>query len=167
MSVGRFQVMALLQAARAHALGLDDSAARSWGLNRAIFYAAAKRGFKSTAPLKTASQPGAQIAATLEAPEEFHLGDEKAYKTESEAGTLVFTFGGKTQTEEEFKARIASRFGETYEKAWTESIELMQDFGPEVLLSQTKFFEHVYKPRRDVLAAEWSEMASRKRSTKK
>jgi hypothetical protein len=107
------------------------------------------------------------MPGTPEAPEEFHLGDEKAYKAESEPGAMVFTFGGKAQTEEEFKARIASRFGDTFEKAWSDAIELMQDFGPEVLLSQTKFFEHVYKPRRDVLAAKWSEMASRKRSTRK
>jgi len=38
--------MALLQAARAHVLGLPLESAYSWGLNKAIFYAAAKRGFK-------------------------------------------------------------------------------------------------------------------------
>ena len=46
MAVGRFQVMTLLQAARAHVLGLPLESAYSWGLNRAIFIAAAKRGFK-------------------------------------------------------------------------------------------------------------------------
>lgn len=167
MSVGRFQVMALLQAARAHTLGLDDSAARSWGLNRAIFYAAAKRGFKSTAPLRPAPRPGAQAPVPEEAPEEFRLGDEKAYKAESEPGALVFTFGGKTQTEGEFKARIASRFGTSYEKAWAEALNLMDDFDREVLLSQSKFFEQVYKPRRDELAAKWSEMAVGSRKTPK
>ena len=44
--VGRFQVMATLQAARARTLGLDLDEAKSWGLNRAVFYAAAKRGFR-------------------------------------------------------------------------------------------------------------------------
>jgi hypothetical protein len=42
--VGRFQVMALLQAVRAKALGYPLDEAESFGLNRAIFYAAAKRG---------------------------------------------------------------------------------------------------------------------------
>ena len=37
MTVGRFQVMAILQAARARELGLPESRAKSWGLNRAIF----------------------------------------------------------------------------------------------------------------------------------
>ena len=45
--VGRFQVMAVLQAARALCLGLSEDSSKSWGLNRAIFYAAAKRGFKA------------------------------------------------------------------------------------------------------------------------
>jgi hypothetical protein len=165
MSVGRFQVMALLQAARAHTLGLDERAARSWGLNRAIFYAAAKRGFKSTVPIKSAVQPGGSAAALSEVSEEFRLGDEKAYKAGSE--DLVFTFGGKAQTEEEFKARIASRFGTSYEKAWVEALELMEDFDPDVLLSQSKFFEQVYKPRRDDLATKWTEMAEGSRKSSK
>ncbi|HUO43055.1 MAG TPA: hypothetical protein VMU35_08765 [Methylomirabilota bacterium] len=49
MKIGRFQVMAILQAARAKQLGLPINEAKSWGLNRAIFYAAAKRGFKGKA----------------------------------------------------------------------------------------------------------------------
>jgi len=44
MSVGRFQVIATLQAARAFVLGFPIESAKSWGLNRAIFYAAAKKG---------------------------------------------------------------------------------------------------------------------------
>ena len=46
MRIGRFQVMATLQAARAFTLGLPLESAKSFGLNRAIFYAAAKRGFR-------------------------------------------------------------------------------------------------------------------------
>src|SRR3989442_12894480 len=42
--VGRFQVMAPLQAARAKTLGLPTASAKSWGLKRAIYYAAANRG---------------------------------------------------------------------------------------------------------------------------
>ena len=45
MTVGRFQVMATLQAARGHVLGYRLDEAQSLGLDRAIFYAAAKRGF--------------------------------------------------------------------------------------------------------------------------
>ena len=42
--------MATLQAARAYVLGMDLASAKSWGLNRAIFYAAAKRGFIKAKP---------------------------------------------------------------------------------------------------------------------
>ena len=44
--INRFCVMATLQAARAHLLGLKLDEAYSWGLTKAIFFAAAKRGFK-------------------------------------------------------------------------------------------------------------------------
>jgi len=37
--LGRFQVMALLQAIRYYLLAGDLERAKSWGLNRAIFYA--------------------------------------------------------------------------------------------------------------------------------
>lgn len=163
MSVGRFQVMALLQAARAHVLGLDEGSARSWGLNRAIFYAAAKRGFASTPQFKTRGEVGA--APARESAAEFFLGDEKAYKAESESGSLRFRFGGKTQTDEEFNARIKSRFGERFDEAWSEAIELMQEFDKDTLMSQNRFFEQVYKPRRDELAGKWSENGSSKRKT--
>lgn len=46
MAVGRFQVMATLQAARGYVLGKDISTAKSFGLNRAIFYLAAKKVLK-------------------------------------------------------------------------------------------------------------------------
>ena len=60
--VGRFQVMALLQATRAKVLGYPLDEAESFGLNRAIFYPAAKRGFKfSTSSYATSSQPVALL----------------------------------------------------------------------------------------------------------
>jgi hypothetical protein len=53
--VGRFQVMATLQAARAKTLGLPMGSAKSWGLNRAIYYAAAsgKRFFTIGGEIQT------------------------------------------------------------------------------------------------------------------
>ena len=49
MAAGRFQVMATLQAARAFLLGLLLELAKSRGINRVIFCAAAKRGFNAAA----------------------------------------------------------------------------------------------------------------------
>ena len=62
MKVGRFQVMATLQAARAYILGLPLESALSWGLNRSIFYAAAKRGFKGGPGVKGKGAKGKERA---------------------------------------------------------------------------------------------------------
>ena len=64
--VGRFQVMALLQAARAKVLGHPLDEAQSFGLNRAIFYAAAKRGFKGGPSAKRPGEQQFTIQAYLE-----------------------------------------------------------------------------------------------------
>ncbi len=61
MKVGRFQVMAILQAARARELGFSETRAKSWGLNRAIFYAAAKRGFKHATQRPKGKQLGRKV----------------------------------------------------------------------------------------------------------
>ncbi len=71
--VGRFQVMALLQAARATALEYPLDEAESFGLNRAIFYAAAKRGFKGSTSSKHPGEqhvlkesPGRSVTKTIQ-----------------------------------------------------------------------------------------------------
>jgi hypothetical protein len=88
--------MATLQAARASELGFSESRAKSWRLNRAIFYAAAKRGFK-------------QRLQPLGRRRVYHLGDEMAYAARK-SGRVYFTIGGKLQTEADFKGQIESRF---------------------------------------------------------
>ena len=164
MVVGRFQVMAVLQAARAFVLGLPEASAKSWGLNRAIFYAAAKRGFRGrlAAPVPR-PRPRGEVHAKpiLETPEEFHLGDEVAFKAPKVGETLYFTIGGKVQTERGFERQIEARFGGRFGEAWEEAVKLVQQFDREVLLSQHKFYQQVYKPNRDILAAKWSEMLKR------
>lgn len=156
MAVGRFQVMAILQAARAYILGLELPTAKSWGLNRAIFYAAAKRGFKGAKPVKR-SRSEVKETPMVETPEAYHLGSEVAFKAPQEEGPLFFTMGGKVQTEEEFIRQIESRFGATFDQAWEEALQYVQEFEKRTLLSQSGFFNTVYKPRRDELASKWSE----------
>src|SRR5437667_5176547 len=92
MVVGGFQVMALLQAARAYSLGLPLESAHSWGLNRAVFYAAAKRGFKGRVKREGAASASAGAPAKGRGAgaiargrprgesEEYRLGDEMAFK---------------------------------------------------------------------------------------
>jgi len=162
--VGRFQVMAVLQAARAYLLGLPLASAKSWGLNRAIFYAAAKKGF-----LKIKAKPQKPPAFKIALPKEkleavrksfqiFHLGDEMAYAVEID-GKLYFTIGDEIQKEEDFEKQVERRFGKNFQKAFDEAIAILKKYDKGILASQRYFYETVYKPRRDELAKKWSELA--------
>jgi hypothetical protein len=152
MAVGRFQVMSLLQAARAYTLGLPLESAYSWGLNRAIFIAAAKRGFKGGTP-SGEGVTGARKTSKREGT--YLLGDDMAYKTEKD-GVLLFTIGGRVQTKEEFDKRVRARFGRAFPEAWKEALRYVKGFDRDVLLSSDGFFRDVYRPVRDELADKWS-----------
>jgi hypothetical protein len=152
MAVGRFQVMTLLQAARAYTLGLPLESAYSWGLNRSIFIAAAKRGFKGGGKGGGRRPEGktAKKAGT------YFLGDDMAYKEEV-GGVLLFTIGGRVQTKEEFEKRVRSRFGAAFPAAWAEALAYVKKFDRDTLLSAEGFFRDVYRPVRDDLAEKWTE----------
>jgi len=154
MKVGRFQVMALLQAARAKELGLPAGGAKSWGLNRAIFYAAAKRGFKQ--PTKVSRPSGIWKKPVAKVGKAYFLGDEMAYAA-TKSNRVYFTIGGKLQTDVDFKRQIEVRFGNHFEDAWKESIAIVRQYPKDVLLSQHRFYSEVYRPRRDELASKWTE----------
>ncbi|MDG7008481.1 MAG: hypothetical protein JRN06_09620 [Nitrososphaerota archaeon] len=145
--------MSILQAARAYTLGLPLESACSWGLNRSIFIAAAKRGFKGG----SGSGSGAGMKGPR-ASDTYFLGDDMAFKTEKD-GVLLFTIGGRVQTREEFDKRVKARFGKIYAAAWKEALAYVKGFDKDTLLSAEDFFRSVYKPVRDELAAKWSEAA--------
>jgi len=152
--ITRFTVMATLQAARATRLGLPEGSALSWGLNRAIFYAAAKRGFRGAG----APAPPGEPSAAATGAETYSLGDDFAYRDPNSA-ELRFTIGGETQTEEAFHRQVAARFGEerAFREAWEEALELVGKFDEGTLRSGRRFYAEVYKPRRDELVAQWTE----------
>jgi len=152
LAVGRFQVMALLQAARAFTLGLPIESAYSWGLNRAIFIAAAKRGFKGKA---RGEGGGAAGRKTSKGGDVYRLGDDMAFKTERK-GVLLFTIGGKVQTKEDFDRQVKARFADSFEAAWREALGYVGSFEKQTLLSADEFFGEVYRPKRDLLAEKWT-----------
>lgn len=152
--------MATLQAARAYVLGLPMESALSWGLNRAIFYAAAKRGFKGTSPLSREFRE-ARAKPEAEVVDIYRLGDDMAFKEERN-GRLYFTIGGTIQTEKDFKKQIESRFLGFFKDAWEEALKIVRQFDRENLLSGKGFFDLVYRPRRDDLANKWTELSQRK-----
>ncbi|MDL1956223.1 MAG: hypothetical protein LWW95_04105 [Candidatus Desulfofervidus auxilii] len=162
--IGRFQVMAILQAARAYVLGLEIPSAKSWGLNRAIFYAAAKRGFVRAKPqlIKEITIKGKPIATEkLETIRKtfglFHLGDEMAYCVKIDERPM-FVIGNQVQTEDDFYKQIESRFGKYFDECFKEAINICKSYDPGILKSQRYFYETVYKPRRDELAEKWSKL---------
>ena len=161
--VTRFVVMAVLQAARARALGLPRDASYSWGLNRAIFYAAAKRGFRGTAV-----GAGEEKAGAAERPgrEIYRLGDEEAYRDPSEED-LVFAIGDEPQTAAEFERSVISRFGTeaNFLAAWDEAGKVIAGFDRATLESRRRFYDEVYRPRRDALSDDWTRKYSPPRKT--
>jgi len=130
-------VMATLQAARAYLLGLKPDEAFSWGLNRAIFYAAAKREFKGSSKA-TSEYRAAKNRKEKERPDVFRLGDDMAFK-EVKDGKLVFTIGGKMQTKEDFNRQMALGFKGRLQHAWDEAVALLKQYDRELLLSQSAF----------------------------
>ena len=155
--------MAMLQAARARIMGLSEDSAFSWGLNRAIWYAAAKRGFSGGGG---GSGAGGGGTAKAKPGEEYHLGQDLAYRDPS-SSTLVFILGGKVQTAAEFREKIASRFGRArgFRKAWDEATRIVSEADEDLLNSGETFYSLVYKPRRDDLVKKWTaEFASSRTS---
>jgi hypothetical protein len=153
--VTRFVVMAVLQAARAQYLGLPRDSAYSWGLNRAIFYAAAKRGFRGgNAPSGDASSATTDRTSRREP---FRLGNEEAFR-DPKSDPPLFTIGDSDQTVADFQRQIAARFGTDahFQKAWEEAMRIVATYDRPTLESRRGFFDEVYKPRRDVLSEKWS-----------
>jgi hypothetical protein len=166
--VGRFQVMALLQAARAKALGYPLDEAESFGLNRAIFYAAAKRGFKGGSGSKHAGEqhvltgtPGRNVTKTIQ---QDALGDEVAYYVEMD-GKKRYVMGEEILVEPgDFRRQVAERFGQAFPQAWEQAVQIVERTDRATLESRRKFYEEVYQPRRDELAKAWTALSKQARS---
>jgi len=164
MAVGRFQVMAVLQAARAYVLGMPLESAKSWGLNRAIFYAAAKRGLLKHKALRFEDISLPRKVREKEEVEQLqksftvhHLGDEYAYSVELD-GKRLFVIGNEIQTLDRFEKQVGRRFGKCFDKAWEEAVNICKGCDKGILLSQRYFYELIYKPRRDELASKWTQL---------
>ena len=153
LRITRFTVMATLQAARVRQLGFSEASAFSWGLNRAIFYAAAKRGFGGKTQ-RTGSPEGVEAPAPQNL---YSIGEDEAYR-DPDATELRFTIGGETQTEDAFRRQVAARFGtaKNFERAWREAMGTVGAFDEQVLRSGQRFYSQVYRPIRDELVAKWS-----------
>lgn len=141
--VGRFQVMALLQAARYYVLKGDLEKAKSFGLNRAIFYAWAKYHGRYKKPRKPAYPPFKKE----EHRKEFKIGNEVIFISDNG----WFIIGDKEQSPEDYDKEVVYKISSltAYEKAWKKAVEYIKHFSKETLLDQQEFYDKVYKPIRD------------------
>jgi hypothetical protein len=152
VGLGRFQVMALLQAARYYILHKDLEKAKSWGLNRAIFYAWAKhygpryRAFSMTVEelLKRVERhkPGTKC------PEGFIevLGECVQVSPRG-----WFMIGGQEQTPVDFDREVVAKVRKVldWNLVWRKALEYVNLFPEWVLRDPQRFFKLVYEPVRD------------------
>ncbi|MFH7859953.1 MAG: hypothetical protein QXR03_03035, partial [Candidatus Aenigmatarchaeota archaeon] len=146
--LGRFQVMALLQAARYFILTNDLEKAKSFGLNRAIFYAWAKHRGISKPPSRRKIEIGKEIAQLKQKEETLvYIGNEGAYLSKNG----WFKIGEEEQKPIDYDRQIVSKIESVipYDKAWNAAIKYLKKFPKDALLNQQNFFSEVYKPIRD------------------
>ncbi|MEZ0394001.1 MAG: hypothetical protein ABWK00_03000, partial [Desulfurococcaceae archaeon] len=148
--IPRFQVMALLQAARYYALAGDIEKAKSFGLNRAIFYAYLKhygRGAGRTRKGEPLAGGHGNIGAGLA--RAWPLRDEAELSSDG-----LFMIGGREQRPEDFDREVARRVDGIipFEIAWEAALKYVSKFPREVLEDPQKFYELVYEPVRDSFA---------------
>jgi hypothetical protein len=156
---GRFQVMALLQAARYYLLTGDFERAKSWGLNRAIFYAWAKhygpshpgyRLLRLDRRLKLAERSGSTRRRCPEGMVEV-LGE-----CVQRGPRGLYLIGGTEQTPRDFDREVTSKLAGLFrwEDVWKAALEYVSSFPRTVLEDPSKFFKYVYEPVRDTFFAQ-------------
>ncbi|MGZ3622770.1 MAG: hypothetical protein ACXWPG_06670 [Ktedonobacteraceae bacterium] len=62
---------------------------------------------------------------------------------------------------DDFRRQVAERFGQAFPKAWEQALQIFEQTDRVTLESQRKFYEEVYKPRRDELAKAWSALSQK------
>ena len=148
VTIGRFQVMGLLQAARHYLLMGDLDKAKSFGLNRAIFYAWAKHYGKGYVPRNYRPEPTSIQALTQETDRRLvEVFGEPVYVSRNG----YYIIGDKEQTPEDFDKNIKSKIEEVmpFELAWEAALKYVSMFPETVLRDPRRFYEEVYEKVRD------------------
>ena len=144
--IGRFQVMALLQAARYYLLKGDLDKAKSFGLNRAIFYAWAKYHKPRYGVSKRTFMKQLLGMDNKKQPHEV-IGGELAFLSPNG----WFMIGDQEQRPEDYDKQVAEKINSIidYETAWRAALEYLKRFPKITIEDQRKFYEKVYVPVRD------------------
>ncbi|AWR98160.1 hypothetical protein DFR86_00295 [Acidianus sulfidivorans JP7] len=146
--IGRFQVMGILQAARYYVLYKDLDKAKSFGLNRAIFYAWAKYYGREYSPNKIPQYIRNERGGGQEDKILTNVGNEGVYQ---DVKTGYYTIGDKIQTPKDYDNEIKSKIEIIipYDKAWEAAVKYVSSFSRSILENQREFYEKVYLPVRD------------------
>jgi hypothetical protein len=153
LGIGRFQIMSLLQAARYYVLKGDPVKAKSFGLNRAIFYAWAKYyGTRS---------PYARLSRIEELLRKQILSGKKTKCPEGfieELGECVkisprgyYVIGDQEQTPYDYDQQVTRKIARIInpETAWEKAIKYISRFPRKILENPQLFYKYVYEPIRD------------------
>ncbi len=150
--VGRFEVMALLQAARYYVLTGDLEKAKSFGLNRAIFYAWAKYYGPHGRYTRMGYRPSTRSYGTGGTVAREEKRFVKVFEEEVPVSPRGwFEMGGKEQLPEDFDRQIKSKLEiiAPWEVVWRAAVEYVKRFPTTVLKDPQKFYKYVYEPVRD------------------
>ncbi|MET1101299.1 MAG: hypothetical protein ABWW69_02310 [Pyrodictiaceae archaeon] len=145
--VGRFQVMALLQAARYYILYGGMEHAKSYGLNRAIFYAWAKQNKPQASRIAGPRHHRSSVTMVGSVSWKEIAGERVQVSPEG-----WFVMGGVEQKPEDFDKNVARKFEEagiSFEEAWRAALEYLKKFPVTVLKDPQRFYKEVYEPVRD------------------
>ncbi|HDH07331.1 MAG TPA: hypothetical protein ENF87_03065, partial [Thermoproteales archaeon] len=154
MGIGRFQVMALLQAARYYVIHRDLRRAKSFGLNRAIFYAWAKhycprsRLWMSLKIEEILNKPSSVEKKKTKCPEGYVEVLGECVQVDSLGHYVI---GEKSQTPQDFDHQVLKRISKVTDpsKVWEAAVEYVSKFPKWVLEDSQKFYKLVYEPVRD------------------
>lgn len=151
LGIGRFQVMALLQAARFYRLTGDLDLAKSFGLNRAVFYAWAKyHGPRHYRPASVDDVLNLRSthAGSTKCPDGFKviLGECLSVGPRG-----FYELGGSEQLPNDFDDQVYKKLKLLVEpeKAWRAALDYVSRFPEWVLRDPAKFYKLVYEPVRD------------------
>jgi len=153
--IGRFQVMGLLQAARYYLLHGDLEKAKSFGLNRAIFYAWAKHYGRGYIP-KNAKRLYIDIVdinteGSVQSSDKSRVQEEVLGEGAFVSPRGYFIIGDKEQLPEDYDRNITNKIEGVvpYELAWEAALKYLSRFPRQVLEDPVKFYEKAYEPVRD------------------
>lgn len=161
LGVGRFQVMALLQAARYYKLLGNLEKAKSFGLNRAIFYAWAKYYGPRERRIQLAIEEELRkllknVQGTTKCPEGYIEVLGECVRTSPRG---FFEIGGVEQTPLEYDQQVTWKIRPLVdpERAWMAALSYVSRFPEWVLRDPQKFYKYVYEPVRDAFFKELAE----------